>query len=194
MQYYYVSIINPVNDLQGNVSDLNGVGIEGAIVLAQGVNATKLRYGLTDSFGNYRLQTEYAISSVKCSAITYELVEEFNAPAPVDQLDFVLGEIVCAYPDELNIEEFLNGATENELELFAFPNPANNKVNIELKTAKTEVFDVQIMNAVGQLVFAKKDVFGAFTWDSSSVLTGVYMVFILTENQEKAMTRVMIIK
>ncbi|NRA11205.1 MAG: T9SS type A sorting domain-containing protein [Crocinitomicaceae bacterium] len=70
----------------------------------------------------------------------------------------------------------------------------NNEVAIELKTPNIESFEVQIVNTVGEIIFSKEKVTGSFIWDSSSVLSGFYIVTVVTENHEKASTKVMIIK
>lgn len=192
VDYFYEQIANPVHDLQGTVTDSSGKGIEGAIVMAQG-NVSSFRYGITDSLGNYRLQTEYGISSVKCSAVGFELQEELQDPLAIDIQDYQLVEVICVHPDELGIEEQDEQDFTQNSGLLIYPNPTDGDVIIDFTDMKSNSSELTIVNSLGQVVFVKRNLVKEFIWNSSSVSPGFYVVMVTDQDNQKRATEILII-
>ncbi|MGZ4054686.1 MAG: FG-GAP-like repeat-containing protein [Bacteroidia bacterium] len=56
-----------------------------------------------------------------------------------------------------------------------FPNPANNGFNVRIVNEENKIYQIEIYNVMGQLISKDKIVNNIFTYNATSLLTGVYI-------------------
>ena len=93
------------------------------------------------------------------------------------------------YLDNINLTQDVTGISKNNAKGFnvlVFPNPANEKANIQISSDKSTVAKVLVLNSIGQVVFEKQvNVYAGTNTayvDLSNFATGVYQVSVDTEN------------
>lgn len=80
-------------------------------------------------------------------------------------------------------------------EFKVYPNPANDKVNIELNAGRTTGIEIQMTDILGKIIIAEKPVFNSenrCVLNTSTVMPGIYFIRIKSDNKQS--TPIKIIK
>lgn len=141
-------------------------------------------YGYGPPYGSALLPNMYGSSLLHQRAVNIGMESTFysyagsqhppykNAPlfdtAIVHLRDFLYQYVPC---NTISIGEF---SSENSFSIY--PNPSQGHITITRKQAKNEVYNLRILNGIGQEIWLKKNFHQSTTLDLSSFPKGVYLI------------------
>ncbi len=102
-----------------------------------------------------------------------------------DQSTSVGGKVLIR--DNPGIVNSINNHNNKEADVYIYPNPVNDKLNISVNTENSTKADIQILNSVGQIISSKKYTFSngmnMITFNINDLGCGLYFVRINTNNE-----------
>jgi hypothetical protein len=84
----------------------------------------------------------------------------------------------------------LNSLLNNDLNYSLYPNPTSGIINIDIETKNNELFKIELLNAIGQVIMTETSESNRFTFNLQNYPAGIYFIKLIDHNKVIALEKI----
>lgn len=84
----------------------------------------------------------------------------------------------------------LNSLLNNDLNYSLYPNPTSGIINIDIETKNNELFKIELLNAIGQVIMTETSESNKYTFNLQNYPVGIYFIKLIDHNRVIALEKI----